>query len=153
MYIVAHYILIFAVEMDVSLKKRTASSRWHVFGKTVWKYTKKGKPLFAKKESDQNTLITERFSVAWKWKLKTKLKVDITGHIPKEISRAVSFFINHGDKVTGSVYSPYWFPSSIATKRFKLLQLQTEASKPFQRLKDIIQKNYDEPIKVSVQPI
>ena len=91
--------------MEVSLKRRIASHGWHVFGKTVCKYAKKGKPLFAKKEPDQNTLIFDRFSVAWKWKLKTKLKVDITGHIPKEISRAVSFFINHGGKVTGSFYS------------------------------------------------
>ena len=76
----------------------------------------------------------------------------------KEISRAVSFLINHGGKVTGSLFSPQCFPSSMATRRLEALidcDFKMDVSKPklLERLKDIIERNYDEPIKASVQPI
>ena len=58
------YIDIFTVEMEVSLKKRIASRGWHVYCKTVWKDPRKGEPLFAEKETDQNALISDGFLVA-----------------------------------------------------------------------------------------
>ena len=53
--------------------------------------------------------------------LKPKMTADIIGHIPKEIFRALSFFINRGDKVTGSGYSPQCSPSPIATRDLEVL--------------------------------
>ena len=84
------------------------------------------------------------------------MTADIIGHIPKEICRALSFFINRGDKVTGSGYSPQCSPSPIATRGLEVLvdcnfKIQGSMLKLFERLKDIIERNYDESIKASVQ--
>ena len=49
------------------------------------------------------------------------MTADIIGHIPKEICRALSFFINRGDKVTGSGYSPQCSTSPIATRGLEVL--------------------------------
>ena len=53
----------------------------------------RGDPVFAEKERDEGALLVDSFSVAWKRKLKTKLTADIIGHVPREISRAVLFFL------------------------------------------------------------
>ena len=57
--------------------------------------------MFAEKKTKQNALIIDHFSVACKRKLKTKLSAEIIGYVPKETSRAASFFINHAGKVIG----------------------------------------------------
>ena len=57
--------------------------------KLFGKIKKKGEPVFAEKERDQNPLITDHLSVAWKQKLKIKLTANIIRYIPKKISRAV----------------------------------------------------------------
>ena len=76
------------------------------------------------------------------------------GHIPKEIFRAVSFFINQGGKVTGSIYS---LSVVYCNKRFRSInRLQVKKAsklKLLERLKNINERNYDKPIKASVEPI
>ena len=76
------------------------------------------------------------------------------GHIPKEIFRAVSFFINQGGKVTGSIYS---LSVVYCNKRFRSInRLQVKKAsklKLLERLKNINERNYDKPIKASVGPI
>ena len=76
---------------EVTLKKQIASRGWHVYGETVWKDPKKGEPVFAEKEKDEQALIIDSFAVAWKRKPKTKLTADVIGHVPREISRAIFF--------------------------------------------------------------
>ena len=117
--------------------------------------SKKVEPVLVKKETDQNALSIDRFSVTWKRKLKTKLTADIIGHIPKEISRAVLFFINHRSKVTGSVYSSKCFPPSVSTRGLEVLidcDFKIEASKLnlLERLKDTTERNYDESVNQSI---
>ena len=120
--------------------------------------SKKGELVFAEKETDQNILINDCFLVAWKRKLKSKLTANIICHIPKEISWTESFFINQGGKVAGSVYSSQCFPSPIATRGLEVLidrdfKIKALKLKLLERLKDIFERNYNEPIKASVQPI
>ena len=72
------------------------------------------------------------------------------GHIPNEI--------NHGDKVSGSMFSPPCFPSPIATRGLEILihydfKIETSKLKLLKRLKGIIERKYDEPINGPVQPI
>ena len=93
-----------------------------------------------------------------KKKLVSKLTPDTIGHIPREVSRAVWFFITHGGNVTGSVYSPQYFPSPIATRGLEILiecEFKIDVSKLsfLERLESIIDKNYRDPIQSSVEPI
>ena len=39
------------------------------------------------------------YSIAWKKTTKSKLTADVVGHVRKEISRALFFFISRGSKV------------------------------------------------------
>ena len=84
------YIDKLAIKREVSLKRRIASRVWHVYGKTIWKDPKKGEPVLAKKEANQNAIINDRVPITWKLKL-TAYIITLT---PKEISRAILFFIN-----------------------------------------------------------
>ena len=108
--------------------------------------------MFAEKKTKQNALIIDHFSVACKRKLKTKLSAEIIGYVPKETSRAASFFINHAGKVIGSVYSSHCVPSPIARIGLEVLvdcdfKIEARKLKLLERLKDIIEKNLDEPRK------
>ena len=114
--------------------------------KLLGKIKKKCDPVFAEKETNQNALIIDCFSVAWERELKVKLTTDIIDRILKDIFRALPFFKNHGDKVTGSVYSLQCFPSPMLTRSFEVLidcNFKTEASKLklLEHLKDITERN------------
>ena len=136
----------FAAEMKFLWKREL----FHVDGtfkiKLLGKIKKKGDPVFAEKEANQNAVIIDCFSVAWEGELKVKLTTDIIDRIPKDIFSALSFFKNHGDKVTGSVYSLQCFPSPMSTRSFEVLincNFKTEASKLklLEHLKDITERN------------
>ena len=102
--------------MEVILKRRIASRGLHVYGKTLWKEPKSGESVFAEKETNEEVLLTDKFSVAWKRKLKRKLRADVVGHAPREISRALWHFITHAGVLNGKVYNPAYLPSPIATR-------------------------------------
>ena len=87
--------------MGVTLKRRIASRGCHVYGKTVWKELKSGESVFAEKETNEEALLADKFSVAWKRKLKTKFTADIVGHVPREIPRVVWHFITHAGVLNG----------------------------------------------------
>ena len=57
------------------------------------KRPKKDEILFAEKEISKTALEHDPYSIAWKKKSKSKITADVVGHAPKEISRAVFFFI------------------------------------------------------------
>ena len=73
------------------------------------------------KKPNEEALLADKFSVAWKRKLKTKLTADVVGHMPREISRAVWHFITHAGVLNGKVYGPAYFPSPIATRGLDIL--------------------------------
>ena len=146
------------LNMEVTLKRRIASRGWHVYGKTVWKEPKSGESVFAEKETNEEALLADKFSVAWKRKLKTKLTADVVGHVPREISRAVWHFITHGGVLNGKVYSPAYFPSPIATRGLEILidcEFKIDASKLIilQRMQEITDKNYKEPVSSCVEAV
>ena len=109
---------------------------------------KEGWTCIRRKGKRRTTLIIDSFTVAWKRKLKTKLTADVIGHVPREISRVVFFYITHGGKLVGNIYSPQYFRSPIATRGLEILidcDFKIEASKlkRLEHLKEIIERNYE----------
>ena len=80
------------------------------------------------------------------------------GHVPREISRAIWHFITHGGVINGKVYSPAYFPSPIAARELEILidyEFKIDSSKLrfMQRMQEITDKNYKEPISSCVEPV
>jgi len=90
--------------METTFKCDLASRGWHVYGRKIWTNPKEGEILCAEKEKNKTALMHDPYSVAWKLKSKEKLIADIVGHVPREISRAVSFFLQP--------YSKRWLRNS-----------------------------------------
>ena len=87
------------------------------------------------------------YFIAWKKKNKSKITADVVGHVPKEISRAVFFFISRGGKVIGRVLNEKRYPSPIPKGGLEILlmvqfKIADEKRKYMERLKEIITKNY-----------
>ena len=99
------------------------------------------------KRKQQNSLEHDPYSIAWKKKSKSKITADVVGHVPKEISRAVFFFISRGGKVVGRVLDEKCYPSPIPKGGLEILlmvqfKIADEKRKYMERLKEIITKNY-----------
>ena len=82
-----------------------------------------------------------------KRKTKVKLTADVFGHVPKEISRAVFFFISRGGKVVGRVLDEKCYPSPIPKGGFEILwmvqfKIADEKRKYTECSKEIITENY-----------
>ena len=99
--------------MEVPFEENVASRGFHVYCKKVWKIPNAGQKLSAEKEKDPFALKTDPYSVAWKLKTKDKLIPVVVGHIPREISRFVSFFMDYGGRMEGVVLSPEFKASQI----------------------------------------
>ena len=117
------------------------------YGKNKWKRPKKDEIVFAEKESIKTALEHDPYSIAWKKKNKSKITADVVGHFPKEIFRAVFFFISGGWKVVGRVLDEKCYPSPIPKGGLEVLlmvqfKIADEKIKYMERLKEIITKNY-----------
>ena len=86
---------------------------WHVYGKSVWHRPSFDDKLFAEKETYKLAILQDKFAVAWKKKDRFKLVHDTVGHVPREISRAVWYFIDLGGSVKGRVFDQKFHPSPI----------------------------------------
>ena len=129
--------------MESILSWKIASRGWHYYGKNTWKQPKKDEIVFTEKESSKTALEHDPYSIAWKKKNKSKITADVVGHVPKEISRAVFFFISRGGKVLDEMYYPSPIPKGgleiLLMVQFKIAD---EKIKYMERLKEIITKNY-----------
>ena len=79
--------------METTFKCKLASRGGHVYGKTIWSNPKEGEIIYAEQEKNKTALMHDPYSVAWKSKSKGKLMAEVLGHVPREISRAVTFFL------------------------------------------------------------
>ena len=134
--------------MESIWSTKIASRGWHVYGKSTWKTPKIGQILYAAKESGQIALTIDRYSVAWMMKNRSKLTADVVGHIPKEISRAVWFFLEKGGKVQGKVHEERYRPSPIPKGGLEIILsasfiISDENRRFLDRLKNIVMANYD----------
>ena len=76
---------------------------------------KRGEVLFANEEKNSEALNSDPYAVTWIKKNKSSLVADVVGHVPREISRFVHFFLRRGGKVEARVYSERYIPSPIAS--------------------------------------
>ena len=133
--------------MEISFEMQVASRGWHKYGKTIWKNPKIGELLQAKREANPVALNIDPYSVAWMLKRKDKLVPIVVGHIPREISRFVWFFLGYGGDVKGKVHSqkcqaspiPNGGLEIILTARFSITDKKKEI---LEHLKILIEKNY-----------
>jgi len=144
--------------MELTLKRKIASRGWHVYGKTVWSNPRRGESVFAEKENNPEALLADSHSVSWKRKFINRLIADVVGHVPREISRAVWYFITHGGSVTGTVYSPAYYPSPIAQRGLEILlecEFKIDVTKMdlLKRLEEILDRNYRDPSENSIAPV
>ena len=132
--------------MESILNCKLVSRRWHYYGKKTWKRPKKDEIVFAEKDSNKTVLEHDSYFIAWKKKKKSKITADVVGHVSKEISRAVFFFISRGGKVVGRVLDEKCYPSPIPKGGLEILlmvqfKIADEKRKYMERLKEIITKN------------
>ena len=134
--------------MESVFKSTIASRGWHVYQQTVWHKPKIGEKLTACKEKYKVALEIDPYAVAWKLKKIDRIAPVVVGHIPREISRAIWFFLEKGGTVTGKVFEERCRPSPIPKGGLEIL-LHTKISiadgkrKYLDRLKCIISENYD----------
>ena len=133
--------------MESILGCKLASRGWHYDRKNMWKWPKKDEIVFTEKESSKTALEHDPYSIAWKKKNKSKITADVVGHVPKEISRAVFFFISRSGKVVGRVLDEKCYPLPIPKGGLEILlivQFTTadEKRKYMEHLEEIITKNY-----------
>ena len=80
-------------------------------------------------------------------KRKGKLIDETVGHLPKEWSRAVQFFLEQGGKISGNVFEQKYWPSPIPKGELEIkleveLKIEDKKRKYFERFQDIIENNY-----------
>ena len=140
--------------MESILSCKIASRGWHYYGKNTWKRPKKDEIVFAEKESSKTALEHDLYSITWKKKNKSKMTADVVGHVPKEISRAVFFFIPRSGKVVGRVLDKKCYPSPIPKGGLEILlmvqfKIADEKRKYMERLKEIVTKNYTSEFRIT----
>ena len=133
---------------------KIASRGWHFFGKSSWKNVKIGQSLFCEQETNKIVLMHDPYAVAWKLKSKGKLGADIVGHMPKEISWAAWFFLEHGRKINGKVFEEKYRPSPVPKGGIKImpstkLRIVNEKGNILECFKEIIQSNYLENVNTN----
>ena len=79
-------------------------------------------------------------------------------YVPREISRVVWYFITHGGSVTGTVYSPAYYPSPIAQRGLEILlecefKIDVKKIDILKRLEEIVDKQYRDPFLNSITPV
>ena len=83
----------------------------------IWKYCvenpRKAEAVFADQDTTKAAIRADAHAVAWKRKLLSKLTPDIIEHVPRELSRAIWFFISHGGTIKRRLASTQYFRSPI----------------------------------------
>ena len=86
-------------------------------------------------------------------KSKSKLTADVVGHVPREISRIMYYFLNRGGKISAVVNSGRYRPSPIPKGELEILvsvtlKIDNENRRYLQRLIQLINDNYDPAVPV-----
>ena len=97
--------LVLHTVMECTLEVKIASRGYHVYGKSTWSNPKKGECVIGEQETDPVALLLDPYAIAWKLQKKDKLVLVVVGHIPREISQLVWYFIKYGGKVCSQVHS------------------------------------------------
>ena len=143
-----YFVLIIFI-MESIIVHKIASRGWHVYGKTTWKKPFKGQKVFAMKAENKEALESDPCAVAWKIRFHDKVMPQTVGHVPREISRPIYYFLTYGGEVCGEVADEKYRPSPIPKGGLEIALTVTckiSATKQdiLQRLDSMIKENYDE---------
>ena len=83
--------------------------------------SKKGQMVFAEREGERIALLSDPYAVAWELKDREKLTTSVIGHMPREVSRCMSFFLDRGGVVQGIVINEKYQPSTYPKGRLEIL--------------------------------
>ena len=91
-------------------------------------------------------LYASQLEIMYKWINKGKLVADIVDHMPKEIARAIWFFLECVGGINGKVFEEKYRPSPVTKGRLGMLSAELrvvdERRNILERFKEIIQGNY-----------
>ena len=135
---------------EVTLELKIASRGLHFYGKDVWPVPRRGQRLIGEIERDPRALREDPFSVALKLVRVDRIVPDIVGHIPREISRFVQFFIQHGGQLSAQVLSERYRPSPIPKGGLEIIlmakfKISDKQRALLTRLNDLVSDNYSFP--------
>ena len=126
-----------------SFKAKVASRGYHVFKETTWAHASVGDRVVVEVETNQTSVNIDPYSCAV---LCNNVNNNTVGHIPREISKHVYFFIkDEGGSVDGHVLSTIYRPSPIPSGGLKIPLLLTFTCKRytiFQKMKDFVLLQY-----------
>ena len=85
--------------------------------------------------------------MAWRIKRADRLIAVTIGHVPREISRAVWFFLERGGSLAGKVADEIYRPSPIAKGGLEILlsaefKISDQKRKYLERMREIVELNY-----------
>ena len=110
--------------MAYSFAATVASRDYHVYKNTSWTNAKVGEKVTIEMETKKSSLEVDPYACAIKIKNRFFDSLITVGHMPREISRHVHFFIKaEGGKVIGHIKSLTYRPSFIPSRYEILLQL------------------------------
>ena len=108
--------------MAYSFAATVASRDYHVYKNTSWTNAKVGEKVTVEMETKKSSLEVDPYACAIKIKNRFFDSLITVGHIPREISRHVHFFIKaEGGKVIGHIKSLTYRPSFILSRGLEIL--------------------------------
>ena len=123
-----------------------ASRGYHVYKNITWENAKVGDKVAVEIETNEYSKRVDPFCCAIKTLFNSSRKLETVGHIPREVSRHVYFFIKEeGGRVDGSVLSTSYRPSPIPSGGLEIPLILTFRSPKFithQMMKEFMTKLY-----------
>ena len=108
--------------MAYSFAATVASRDYHVYKNTSWTNAKVGEKVTIEMETKKSSLEVDPYACAIKIKNRFFDSLITVGHMPREISRHVHFFIKaEGGKVIGHIKSLTYRPSFIPSRGLEIL--------------------------------
>ena len=130
-----------------SFEAKIASRGYHVYKNTTWMDAKVGDEIKVEVETNKDSIKIDPYACAIRVKSKYFDVMHTVGHIPREISRHVYFFIKkEGGLITRSVLSVKYRPSPIPSGGLEIpLLLKFCCSKfiVFKKMKQFVKELYD----------
>ena len=130
-----------------SFKAKIASRSYHVFKETSWSNAKEGDEVKVELETNKSSKKIDPYACAIRVKEEYFKGWKTFGHIPREISRHVYFFIkSEGGSVNGTVISTKYRTSPIPAGGLEiplLLTFSWSKAINFEKIKTFVQTLYD----------
>ena len=132
--------------MAYSFKAQVAARGFHVYRNITWTDVKQGDPVSVEIETNEESKKVDPYSCAIKALVGQPPQLKTVGHIPREISRHVFFFLKEENRrIEGTVYSTKYRPFPIPAGALEIPLMLTFKSTRFvthQKMKDFMTSLY-----------